>query len=94
MLTTILLFVPSAPPIYRAMVRDRGFLQQALLNSELPAQFTIPNNALQSAMACRVYRQLILGIIGRTGMPARTDASTTVGYLTTHITIDTLDKVI
>jgi len=55
------------------------------------AMFTIPNNALQNVMACRVFRKLRLGVIGDATLVPPTSTSTLSwrrGGINTPDTID------
>ncbi|KAI0795902.1 hypothetical protein C8Q75DRAFT_351708 [Abortiporus biennis] len=57
----------------------------------LAAMFTIPNIALQNAMACRVFRQIKLGVLknpaNTTGMPAKS-ITTPIQFVTMATTTD------
>lgn len=66
LLAMIMVLTPSAPPVYRAMV---CFQKLPFTTWSHIIQFTIPNNALQNAMACRVFRGLRLNIIPTVSEP-------------------------
>jgi hypothetical protein len=66
LLTLVMVLTPSAPPVYRAMVCSGNHM---IYSCQLSFQFTIPNNALQNVMACKVFRQLRLGILTNTNEP-------------------------